>query len=71
MSQSYDYGDYNRGGMWAFIFSIFITLGFFTYVAFIHSGVNLKEIDPNLLKSEKSSDFNKSEKKMDSSTDHN
>lgn len=46
MSQTYQYSDYNRGGMLAFSFSIAITLVFFIYVAFIHSGVDLKEIQP-------------------------
>ena len=45
MSQDYDYGDYNRGGMLAFSFSMVITLAFFVYVAFIHSGVDLKELE--------------------------
>ncbi len=44
MSQTYQYGDYNRGGMLAFSFSMVITLAFFIYVAFIHSGVDLQEI---------------------------
>lgn len=44
MAQTYQYGDYNRGGMLAFSFSMVITLVFFVYVAFIHSGVDLKEI---------------------------
>ncbi len=44
MSQDYQYGDYNRGGMLAFSFSMVITMAFFVYVAFIHSGVDLKEI---------------------------
>ena len=44
MSESYEYGDYNRGGMIAFAFSMITTLLFFVYVAFIHSGVDLKEI---------------------------
>lgn len=44
MSQDYQYGDYNRGGMIAFTFSMVVTLVFFVYVAFIHSGVDLKEI---------------------------
>ena len=46
MSQTYDYGDYNRGGMLAFSFSMVVTLAFFVYVSFIHSGVDLKEIKP-------------------------
>lgn len=44
MSQTYEYGDYNRGGMLAFAFSMAITLAFFVYVAFVHKGVDLKEI---------------------------
>ena len=47
MSQTYDYGDYNRGGMLAFSFSMVLTMVFFIYVAFVHHGVDLKEIpDP-------------------------
>ncbi len=46
MSQNYNYADYNRGGMLAFSFSMVLTLAFFVYVAFIHSGVDLKEIQP-------------------------
>ena len=52
MSQTYDYGDYNRGGMLAFSFSMVITLAFFVYVAFIHQGVDLKEIQPPQPKTE-------------------
>ena len=44
MSQSYQHGDYNRGGMIAFAFSMAITLAFFVYVAFVHQGVDLKEL---------------------------
>ena len=44
MSQDYNYGDYNRGGMLAFSFSMVITLVFFVYVAFVHSGVDLQEL---------------------------
>ena len=47
MSETYQYGDYNRGGMIAFAFSMVITLVFFVYVAFVHSGVDLKEIPKN------------------------
>ncbi len=66
MSQNYDYGDYNRGGMWAFAFSMFVTLVFFIYVAFIHSGVDLKEMDQNPQKSESSTDSNEGgQKKAD------
>lgn len=56
MSQTYDYGDYNRGGMLAFSFSMVITLAFFVYVAFIHSGVDLKELPSADTKVEKSSE---------------
>lgn len=52
MSQDYQYADYNRGGMLAFSFSMAITLVFFLYVAFIHSGVDLKEIQPPAEKTE-------------------
>lgn len=44
MSQTYEYGDYNRGGMLAFLFAMVVTLLFFVYVAFLHSGVDLQEI---------------------------
>jgi hypothetical protein len=44
MSQTYQYGDYNRSGMLAFAFSMAAVLLFFVYVAFIHSGVDLQEI---------------------------
>ena len=52
MSQTYQYGDYTRGGMLAFSFSMVITLAFFVYVAFIHSGVDLQEIDKGDVKAE-------------------
>ncbi len=44
MSETYDYGDYNRGGMLAFLFAMVVTLLFFVYVAFLHTGVDLEEI---------------------------
>ena len=70
MSQNYDYGDYNSGGMWAFAFSMFLTLAFFIYIAFIHSGVDLKEMDQSPSKSENSTDLNKSgQEKPDSKLD--
>lgn len=53
MSQDYQLGDYNRGGMIAFAFSMAITLVFFVYVAFIHKGVDLKEIQPEQPAAEK------------------
>lgn len=56
MSQTYEYGDYNRGGMIAFSFSVVTTLVFFVYVSFVHSGVDLKEIKQNQPKAEKSQD---------------
>lgn len=37
-------GDYNRGGYYAFMFSMAATMIFFIYIAFIHPGVDLKEI---------------------------
>lgn len=52
MSQTYQYGDYNRGGMLAFSFSMVITLAFFVYVAFIHHGVDLQEIKSSDVKAE-------------------
>lgn len=36
--------NHNKGGMIAFIFSISFCLIFFVYIAFIHPGVNLKEV---------------------------
>ncbi len=35
---------YNRGGFYAFLFSVVFSLIFFIYVALIHPGVDLKEI---------------------------
>lgn len=55
MSQTYNYADYNRGGMLAFSFSMVITLVFFVYVAFIHSGVDLQEIKGSQPKTEEAS----------------
>lgn len=40
----YKMGDYNRGGMIAFVFSMVVTVVFFIYIAFIHPGVDLKEM---------------------------
>ena len=40
----YRLGDYNRGGYIAFMFSMAFTVVFFIYLAFIHPGVDLKEI---------------------------
>lgn len=40
----YQLGDYNRGGYIAFMFCMAITMVFFVYIAFIHPGVDLKEI---------------------------
>jgi len=42
----YKIGDYNRGGFIAFMFSMVFTLAFFVYIAFIHPGVDLHEIQP-------------------------
>lgn len=52
MSETYQYGDYNRGGMLAFSFSMVVTLVFFVYVAFVHSGIDLKEIPDSQPKTE-------------------
>lgn len=38
-------GDYNRGGYIAFMFSMAVTTIFFIYIAFIHPGVDLKEME--------------------------
>jgi hypothetical protein len=40
----YKIGDYNRGGYIAFMGSMAFTLAFFIYIAFIHPGVDLHEI---------------------------
>ena len=40
----YQLGDYNRGGYIAFMFSMAFTIVFFIYIAFIHPGVDLKEL---------------------------
>jgi mono/diheme cytochrome c family protein len=37
--------DYNKGGLIAFVFSIAFCLVFFIYIAFVHPGVDLKEIN--------------------------
>jgi mono/diheme cytochrome c family protein len=36
--------EHNRGGFYAFIFSVVFCLIFFVYVSFVHKGVNLKEV---------------------------
>ncbi len=36
--------NYNRGGYYAFIFSMAFSLLFFVYVTFMHPGINLKEV---------------------------
>lgn len=43
MSQ-YEYGDYNKGGLIAFAFSMIFTLGFFIYISLIYEGVDLGEL---------------------------
>jgi hypothetical protein len=40
----YQIGDYNRAGYLAFLFCMAFTIVFFIYIAFIHPGVDLKEI---------------------------
>ena len=59
MSQDYNYGDYNRGGMWAFAIAMLVTLIFFIYVAFIHSGVDLKEMEQSGPEKEQPADSQK------------
>ena len=45
MSQNHDNLDpYNRGGMWAFVFSLSFSFVFFIWVSFFSGGVNLGEI---------------------------
>ena len=43
MSQ-YQYGDYNKGGLIAFGFSMVVTLAFFVYITLIYEGVDLGEV---------------------------
>lgn len=43
-------GDYNRGGYIAFMFSMVVTMIFFVYIAFIHPGVDLKELEADMAK---------------------
>lgn len=38
-------GDYNRGGYIAFMFSMAFTMVFFVYIALIHPGVSLDELE--------------------------
>ncbi len=38
-------GDYNRAGYLAFMFCMAFTMIFFVYIAFIHPGVDLKELE--------------------------
>lgn len=42
---SYEIGDYNKGGFQAFVGTMVVTLVFFIYIAFIHPGVDLKELE--------------------------
>ena len=41
---SSDQGDYDKGGLIAFVFSMGFSILFITYLAFFHKGVDLKEI---------------------------
>ena len=41
---------YNRGGFMAFLFSMVFSLSFFVYIAFIHPGVDLKEVPESAVK---------------------
>jgi mono/diheme cytochrome c family protein len=43
---------YNKGGFYAFIFSMVFSLLFFVYISFIHPGVDLKEIPESELQAE-------------------
>ena len=49
-SYTYNMGDYNRGGYIAFMFSMVFTMAFFIYIAFIHPGVDLKEVEAQIKK---------------------
>lgn len=51
---SYNIGDYNRGGYIAFMFSMAVTMAFFIYIAFIHPGVDLKEVEAQIQKEQQS-----------------
>ena len=44
MSDSAPNDPYNKGGMWAFIFTMVFSLCFFVYISFIHEGVDLQEV---------------------------
>lgn|GEM_PF-2640954 len=44
MAKEYDPADYNKSGMLAFLFCMVVTCLFFFYIAFVHKGVDLKEI---------------------------
>lgn len=35
---------YNRGGFYAFLFSMVFSLGFFAYITFVYQGVDLREV---------------------------
>lgn len=43
--QEVQMGDYNRSGYLAFMFCMAFTIIFFVYIAFIHPGVDLKELE--------------------------
>lgn len=45
-------GDYNRAGYMAFMFCMVVTMVFFVYIAFIHPGVDLKELEVQVQKKE-------------------
>jgi hypothetical protein len=49
-TSSYNMADYNRGGYIAFMFSMAVTVAFFIYIAFIHPGVDLKEVEEQIKK---------------------
>ncbi len=48
----YKLGDYNRGGYIAFMFSMAFTMAFFIYIAFLHPGINLNEIQKQEIQKE-------------------
>lgn len=63
MSAKYDIGDYNRGGYWTFVYSMGVTMVFFIYIAFVHPGVDLNELQG--MESQQESEMMSAEKTED------
>lgn len=51
-SDDHSQDTYNKGGFYAFLFSMGFSLLFFVYIAFVHPGVDLKEIPESELQAE-------------------